>query len=405
MRKQRFLAATAAGVTAVAFIGACAGEVKKLEPKLQLRTAAQHLGDAKQAGFTLKLTGSADELIAATKSKDDDATDLRTLFNSSVTVAYDLAGDGPDDDRMSLAATVDGVTGTEIRVVDKTLYAKAPVTDLAKKFGAGAADIDSLREDATADAPALKTFFDGGWVSLDAKQVADLTGETAGLPTGDVDAVKTVAELKKTASNLFDGADIVRDSADPKHLTATTSTTKAYSEMKRLVTAVAGKQSAQLTDEMDDPPKDRPIVLDLWIDNDKLTALEVNILQFVDGATGRAAVRLETTTGAAIDAPQGATKIDPSTFSGLGGGPVGGLDESAVSVAEMIGYQAQELAEEDGGKPADHLKEAVADLAGSPFKAKIIRRGVVEVTTSGGKACLKVSDTPGKEAVAVKGAC
>ena len=57
-------------------------------------------------------------------------------------------------------------------------------------------------------------------------------------------------------------------------------------------------------------------MLDLWVDGGRLTAAEINVLQFVDGATGRVAARLEVTAGAPITAPGGTAKID---FAGLAG--------------------------------------------------------------------------------------
>ncbi|WP_433378583.1 hypothetical protein ACQPZX_11945 [Actinoplanes sp. CA-142083] len=401
MRAKRFLAGAAAAATALAVVG-CANQIKQLEPKLELRSAAQHLGEQKQAGFTLKLTGSADDLVTAVKAEDPET--LKKLFNSSFTVAYDQAGEGPDDDRMSLAATIDGVAGTELRVVDKVLYAKAPVTQLVQKFGGTAADLNEMRDQATSTDPALKALFGGGWVSLDAGEAV----KTSGLPTQDTDSAKAAAEVKKSAQNLFDGAEIVRDQADSKHLIVTTSTTKAASELKRLVTAVGGDETKELTGELDKAPKDRPIVLDLWIDDEKLTALEINILQFVDGATGRAAVRLEVTTGSPIEVPQGATKIDPKVLSGLAGpaggstGPGGG---NASGYAMSVGYGALAVAEDQGIKPAKALPKAIAELKGLPFTAKVVRSGVAEVTAGGDKACVKLPATTDGTPKVTKGAC
>ncbi|GAA2615911.1 hypothetical protein [Paractinoplanes durhamensis] len=407
MRRKRLWAGAAAGVTALVVVGGCAEQIKSLEPKLELRSAAQHLAEAKQAGFTVKVTGSADDLITALKAeaakdKDSGPVDedvMRKLFNSSATIAYDQAGDGADDDRSLLAATIDGVTGTEIRLVDKTLYAKAPVNELAKKFGESAADIDEIKSEMGAN-PGFGTLFDGGWISVDLKEAASLGQSGFGLPAENLDSQKTITELKTGAQNLFDGASVVRDTADKKHLVVTSSTTKAYAEVKRIATAVSSSDAADLTEDLGEAPKDRPIVLDLWVDNGKLTALEVNLLQFIDGATGRAAVRLEVTTGSEIAAPEGAKKLDTKAL--VGTDPT---TDSATGIADMLGYSAMDLAEEDGGKPADHLKEAIADLAGSPYKAKIIKRGVAEVTVGGSKACLTLPSSTAKAPKVVKGTC
>jgi hypothetical protein len=189
------------------------------------------------------------------------------------------------------------------------------VTELASKFGGSAADVASARKDATAESPTFGAFFDGGWVSLDIEKAAGLPATAFGLPTDKAGSAKTLAELKTSGSNLFSGAQITRDAADPKHLVVTTSTAKAYAEMKRLATAVSGEDAKDLSDAFGKAPKDRPIVVDLWVDNEKLTALELNLLQFIDGATGRVALRLDMTTGQPITAPEGATKIDPKALT------------------------------------------------------------------------------------------
>ena len=400
MRANRFLAGGLAGVTALAVVAGCANTIKQVEPKLALRDAAQQLGGQKQGGFALKFTGSVDDLIAAAKKDPDfsadDTESIKTIFNTTLTVTYDQ-----DAKATAVNATIGGVAGTELRVVDQTLYVKAPVDELVKKFGGGAAsDFDELKQ----QDKALGAVFDGGWVSLDTKSLQ----QDGGLPVQDATNAKAAAEIKKSAQNLVEGATVTRDPKDDGHLIVTTSTTKAYSELKRLVTAVAGDNKT-FADSFEDAPKDRPIVLDLWLDNGKLTAAEINVLQFVDGATGRVAVRLELVPGGPIEAPAGATKIDPKALQGLTGGITGGVagpaGMNAVAVAQGLGYEAISLASEEGGKPAGHLKEVVGGLAGAPFKARIVRSGVAEVTVSGEKACLTLPATAKGTPKVAKGAC
>jgi hypothetical protein len=407
MRTRRLLAGAAAGVTALTLIGGCAAQqIKRLEPKLELRSAAQHLAAAKQAGFTLRITGSADDLAAGLKAqaaKDgdrdamsaDDVATLRKLFTSSVTVAYDQAGDGAADDRMSMAATIDDVTGTEIRLIDGTLYAKAPVADLAEKLGAG--EVGAMRQEMVGAMPALGAFFDGRWVAVDVKAATRDTG----LPGSTADPARTMAEVRTSAQNLVEGASVARDPADPKHLIVTSSTTKAYQEMKRLVAAV-GQGLDKMVDESGKPPKDRPIVLDLWTDQGKLLAAEVNVLQFIDGATGRAAIRLEMTTGAPITAPPDATKVDPGAMAGLAVSPPGG---GVKAEAQALGFEAQAIAESQKGDPRKVLRTVIAELDGSGIKATIVRRGVAEVTSGGKTVCVTVPKSYDKEPTVIDGRC
>jgi len=394
MRANRFLAGGLAGVTALAVVAGCAGQIKQVEPKLALRDAAQQLGGQKQGGFAVKFTGSVDDLIAAAKKDPDfsadDTESIKSIFDSTLTIAYDQ-----DAKATAVQATIAGIPGTELRVVDQTLYVKAPIAELVKKFTGDDNDLDRIRR----QDKALGALFGGGWVSLDAKSLQ----QQSGLPAQDATTEKAAAEVKKSAQNLVDGATVTRDPKDAGHLIVTTSATKAYAELKRLVTAVAGDNET-FADAFRKPPKDRPIVLDLWLDGGKLTAAEINVLQFVDGATGRVAVRLELIAGGPIAAPAGATKIDPKALPGLGGGirPAG---MNAVGVAESLGYEAVSLADEDGSKPADHLAEVVGPAPGAPFKARIVRTGVAEVTVAGQKACLTVPASADGSPKVTKGGC
>ncbi|GAB2585662.1 hypothetical protein Aab01nite_52600 [Paractinoplanes abujensis] len=302
------LAGGIAGVAAIALAGGCAAQqFQALEPKLELRNAAQQLADAQQAGFTLTVTGNPKDLVAAA-GPGADAESVGKLFASSVTLAYDKGGPGADDDKSSLAATVDGVTGTEVRFVDGLVYAKAPVSELAAKFGATPAEVKEL----SGGTSEFDAFFAGKWVSIDTKSL----GAGAATPTTGPDQQKALAEFTTSATNLLEGADIERDSADDKHLIVTSSTAEAYAEAKRFATAVEPSLAAQFKKA----PADKPIVLDLWIDKGKLTAAELNVLQFAEGATGRVAARVEVGTPQAIEAPTGATELDLSTMPYFGGG-------------------------------------------------------------------------------------
>ncbi|BAL89414.1 hypothetical protein AMIS_41940 [Actinoplanes missouriensis 431] len=320
LRVTRLLAGVLAGVTTLTMFAGCAGQqIQALEPKLELRDAAKQLGEAQRAGFTIKINGSADDLIAAAALTDSgagagaDEKILRQLFNSSVTIAYDKAGEGTEDDRASISATVDGVTGTEVRYVDKTVFLRAPIADLAAKFGASADEVKALSGQTAGGPAGLDAFFDGGWVSVDSAALGDLAEAGAGVEAPDLEEEKALTEFSTSATNLLEGADLVRDENDDTHLVATTSTTKAYAELQRLVTAVDKDLAPELGT---DAPADKPIALDLWIVDGKLTAAEINLLQFADGATGRVALRLEVTTGAEIAAPEGATKLDPQQLQG-----------------------------------------------------------------------------------------
>jgi hypothetical protein len=426
---KRFAAGALAGVTALTLAVGCAGQLKQLEPKLELKQAAESLGATGRAGFTIKPGGNVDDLIALARKESgtgadaftaEDADMLRKVYNSSFTVAWDKAGDGVADDKALLNATVDGVTGLEVRVVDGVGFVRVPVKELATKFGVSTADIDSFRREMGSTAPGVGTLIDGGWVSV---SVADLT--KAAEATTDVtpsagprQAESFAAELKTSAQRMLDGATVVRDDKDKTHLIVTTSTVKAYDEAKRLVGAmgkIAGESTSGMLDEtlgaeLDKAPADKPIVLDLWIDNGRFKAFEINVLQFAEGNTGRATLRVDVSTGAEITAPAGATKLDltkifESISSAVPGAGVGGDGGGAKTWAGLLGSRAVMLAATNGGKPAAYLKKAAAEMEIPGVTVTVVRGGVAQVTSGKSVACVKVPATLPGEPKITDGAC
>lgn len=441
---KRFLAGAAAGVTALTLTVGCANQFQQLEPKLELKKAAENLGDSGKAGFTLKAGGNVEDFIAFAKKDagtgsdaftNEDADILRKIYNSSVTVAWDKAGDGIEDDRALFNATVDGITGAEVRVVDKVAYFKVPVNELATKFGGSKADVDKIRTEMGVAIPGVDTLLDGGWVSISADDITKFAEGTTGVaPSASVNPAeneKIVAEFKTSAENVLEGSQIVRDEKDKTHLVVTTSTVKAFNEGKRLIDALAKLAPAEtgevldeaLGSEFDKAPADKPIVLDLWVDNGEFRAFEINLLQFDEGNTGRATLRVDIATGADITAPGDAKKLDVSKVlegmaaagaGGLGGTTPGGTGtgtgtpagtNAAQNWASLLGSQSLLLALSEGGKPAAALPKAVADFDMPGVKVKVVRTGVAQVTAGGSVACLTLPATTSGEPKIVGKAC
>jgi hypothetical protein len=432
---KRFVAGAVAGVAVAALTVGCANQIQQLEPKLELKKAAEDLGAAEKLGFTLKAGGSVDDLIAVAKKEsgedgftDEDADILRKIYNSSFTVAWDKAAEGVNDDKALINATIDGITGAEIRVVDQVAYIKVPVKEIAAKFGAPADEIDQMASEVGGEIPGVDKLINGGWVSIAASDVEEFTkelGAGAATPTTQEESEKLAAEFKTSAENLLNGADVVRDANDKTHLTVTSSTVKAHAEAKRLVEAIeklATKDQREILkegvgDSLDKAPADKPIVLDLWVDNGKFKAFEVNFLQFVEGATGRASLRVEISTSTEITAPEGATKLDLAPIfeaisqagAGLGGLEGAGVGETsggdAKVWAELVGQQAVLSALADGGKPAKYLKQAAEESSFGSIKVKVVRTGVAQVDSGTGVACVTVPATTSGKPKVVEGAC
>jgi hypothetical protein len=351
---NRILTGVLAGATALTLAAGCG--VERFGPKLEMVLAAQDLAAATRAGFTLKAGGRVEDLIAAAQ-KDaradgrtlsaTEAGDLRKIYNSSLTVAWDRAGRGDDDDRYLVRAVADGIVAGEMRVVDEVTYARVAFPALVAKFGGSAADLKAIRKQLGRSNAGVDTLTGGGWVWVSPADVEELTQRAiAAAPAADPEREQQIStEIVTSMENLISSADVTYDPKDRTHLIVTTSTARAYREGVRLVEAMqklAGEPVESLLDgDLDAAPADRPIVLDLWIDEGRFRAFEIDFLQFVEGSTGRAGLRVEFTRGTRITAPGDADRLDlPGVFATVtddgGLARTGGAAQRVTAWAGMI---------------------------------------------------------------------
>src|SRR5689334_9773698 len=78
VRMKRLLAGVFAGVTALTLTVGCAKQLQQLEPKLEIKKAAEALGATGTSGFTLKAGGSVDDVIALAKKDSGTGEDAFT---------------------------------------------------------------------------------------------------------------------------------------------------------------------------------------------------------------------------------------------------------------------------------------------------------------------------------------
>jgi hypothetical protein len=317
--------------------------VRQFGSKVEILRAAHDLAAAGRAGFTLTAGGRVEDLIAVAEKEAaaggytftaEDAGALRRVYDSSLTIAWDRAGSGVADDRYLAKAVVGGVDGTQVRVVDEVTYARVPFAKLAARFGGSKDDLDQIRQDLGPATAGVDTLIGGGWVRVgaaDMEKFAETVGAAAPAPDPEL-SEEYGTELVTSVVNLAESAAVTQDPKDETHLIVTTSTVKVYEEGIRLIEAVqklADEPTAELLDEtldsgLGEAPADRPIVVDLWIDNGRFQALEFNLLQFVKGSTGRAGLRVEFTRGRNITAPGHADELDLSRiFESITEGPAG----------------------------------------------------------------------------------
>lgn len=440
-KPRRLLAATS--ITAVALGLTGCSLVEKVEPKAELKKAGENLADADAVSLTLRLTGDAEAFQSLDPSSEMSAEDEETLekvLTSSITVGYDKGEEGPEDDKSSLSVNVEGVEAAELRTIGETLYLKVDVQELGNKYPELQDGVQELRDGIEGE-PSLKSLtpaLDGAWVSLDASEEGPLgkyleeSGQEEVPGSTELNTEPLTTALKDVIEN---DSEVTRTEKDGvSHLVVTTSTRAAYDRLApTLPLLLEGTGLEEHLTEDTIPPsnevEDREIRLDLWVEDDELTRIEVPLGQFADDPSavkGDAAIRVDVETDAPIEAPD-AEAIDVEalleTFGplldqgGLGAGlgedgfgesgleqggaedgfepaaPTDGESTSAAEAADLVGETIVTYASfEERAATSDLIPDVEADFGG--YQLKAVGKQHVQVTSdSDGSVACVVLDT------------
>ncbi|HEX2050321.1 MAG TPA: hypothetical protein VHJ34_06755 [Actinomycetota bacterium] len=354
-------------------LSACADDGPSAEenPKDAVTNALDNLSQAEGMTVTVSLAADASQLVELSEGEISEEQ-ANQIVESSITFAGNNA-ENVEDSQAEITADVAGVdNAVELRVVGSTLYARAEVEALADTFGADTSQLDAVAQQASAQGmdfvePALQ----GEWIGLEGldqlSQAAgvsqELTAQQRKLQNELVDA------LERSSRMSFEGSDDVGD-----HVVATISLRDAYEGFAEAMQSL-GQAGAQMPPTSQVPDED--VSVDLWVDGDQLTQIELDVLQFarfadepVDVPDGRIALRLALEEGeVSVEAPEDAVTVDvQQLMQGFLGG-MGTETDTGTEPAEGDGGGAggteaicRQIADQLKGQPKATVQQAIEQL-------------------------------------------
>jgi hypothetical protein len=366
----------AAGISLAVAVGVTGcGQVQKLSARDSVTEALSGFESAKSATFTVSLDTTIADVAAIAKaqgepmSKSDqknfakaidgdvifaiEAADGKT-FGESAKESTDSAGSSDlgalledpaklskllkEQGAFSMSVRLGGDALVDLRSVDGKIFARANVKKIL--FLAGE-DPNSLDEDLAGLPPALAPLAKaakGEWVSIDLAKAATAVKDSGlldAIPTPSASPTVDAAKLQK----LLDDLKLAyRDKATITELGESGERGQGYrlgAPAKQVAEAVSadlialvGKESeAEVRKTINQIP-DKTFNIDLWVKDDKLTAVSLDLTQFLDKpAPGKKlAVDIDVDLDSGeVSAPSGATEIDvKSLLSQFPAGALGG---------------------------------------------------------------------------------
>jgi hypothetical protein len=355
-------------VAALALLGgACGGSSgpdPAEDPKGALVSAFENLeGESRTFVFTIQ---STPESLNALASEDGGAgmtpEDAQKILDSSLTISTE--GEGEDAKAQVLANVAGNEEAVEMRVIGKDFYLRADVRGLMEQFGADTSQLESVASQAEASGltfvgPAI----DGEWLSIKGlqDQLAQFTGGAATPSADQTELVNQITQVIKDKATVTSEGD---DDAGT-HLVVSLPIRDIYQEISGSLGALGGAvPMGDLPDPSEIPDED--VTVDVWMDGDNLSQVELDFLQFAEIAdepvpegVDQFAFRIafEDFSGD-TSVPDGAVEVDPTTlFQGLMGGMAPGGVPGGTAPGGTSGFDCSQLE----GAPKD-VKDQFKDL-------------------------------------------
>jgi hypothetical protein len=358
MRKMLCAAAAAA-----LLLGACGGDDAAEDPKGSLTSALDQLQEYDGVTMTMSLDSTTDSLVALSEGDLSDEQ-AQQIIDSSLTISS-RQGEDPADGEAEVTANIAGTENAfEMKVVDLVLYARADVASIMETFNQDPAQLDSFEQQASGQ-PGFEwvsSALDGEWIALKGfDQLAEQMG--GGAATQPTEAQKQAIE--GFTRSLRESSEVTAGEKEGPgtHLEVTVPLRDFYESYLELANEFAAAQTAQLPPAGEVPDED--LRLDAWVDDDRLTQIELDVTQFADyeGAEdfpeGVEDLALRVTLDEftdSVEPPDDAVDVDLSTIMqsvlGAGGGsatspqPVPGGDAFCEELEKQIEGQPQEVVDQ-----------------------------------------------------------
>jgi hypothetical protein len=370
------LLAAAALLTAACSEGGQAQQEVNEDPEGALEAALDNLADYEGTRLEFSLEGSTDSLIALSEG-DLNEDQAQQFLDSSLSVTAKEAEDIEDQQAeftLNLAGRADAV---KLMSFGSTVYARADVAGIMETFGADRASLDVMRQQ-LASQPGFEfvgQFLDGEWIGITGaeKFAEQITGRSVEEQTEEQQAM-----ADELAQSLKDNASVeAGDEEGPGgHVVVTLPLRAVYEDFKEITEAAGALAAggAPMPDASEVP--DEEIILDVWIDDEELTQVELDIVQFRDWAEAedfpegvddlRLRATVEEFTGS-LERPDAATEVDLEELMRLFMGGAAGSGAATGGAGLPEGTDQQEVCDEIEaaleGQPDEVIAEAAKQYA------------------------------------------
>ncbi|HET7311489.1 MAG TPA: hypothetical protein VFJ17_09205 [Mycobacteriales bacterium] len=339
------LAASTAGVLALAGCGSGSGKSVPKDPKGELTASVSNLGDTDTLTSTIKLEIPAAELQQLAKANGDNLTSADAAAISSAQLVLEAKttngkkfADLKPSDQKATAVAIRGISGghtyLEMRVISGDLYLQGDV-----KGFLGLIHQDKSYAEVKARAASLpdfvKALVDGRWVSLNgaaAQGLASQFGVQAGGTSGNgAQSTKMLDDLKRLLNKDVTVTRVGSDSQGDHLRLSGNAKTLANDAYQSFASVVPGGGAALSQAKPQSVPS-RVVTLDAWVKDGVLTQISLDLGQFASKGDPAAGKKLPVTLafsqdGDDISKPSDVTPIDltqlGSLMGALGGGTSG----------------------------------------------------------------------------------
>jgi len=366
---KRIAALLAALGLLLAACGGASGPDPEANPKEALVSAFENLANSDGLEVNLSLDATPESLnaLAGDGGEPLDAATAEKVLASSLRVLTKGKG---EEAQLELVATIAGEEDLEIKVVDMVTYFRADAEGLMETFGADPSQLQMMSQQATAQGltfvePALN----GEWIAVTG---AEELSQQFGAADADKMAESQQKLIRDITSALEEEATVTNEGSDDAgdHLGVSIPMRAIY---QRLLSSFQGLPGMPPMGEL--PPEteipDENVVMDVWVDDDRVSQLGLDFAQFVgfgggaESTGGRVALLMTFEEfDDDIEPPGDAVEVPAEQLmqlflgaGGMGGATGGGMGAGGGAGELPADFDCDQL---EGAPPA--IKEQFADM-------------------------------------------
>lgn len=397
-----------------ALVGVSACSAQRVEPKLELLSAATETNDQRSVSYEVSLAGGEGEVSAFLRS-DPSSTEapvmdesMTRLLSSSFTLTLDKGESeaSTDDDRSRLNVSLGDLDAAEVVSGDGSIFLRADVDGVERDLPGTKEVITELRNSVETD-PAfasLAPLLEGDWVSATPE-----SKDAPARPSASVPDVRPLADALRQA--VEDSSTVTREGEDEAgeqlrvSLDSREAVTRVREALPEVLEGTPAAAALEKLPEATDVP-DAPLVLDVWVKKERVTKVEVDLAQLTDSQEGSLTLRVVVGAGDQVELPTGASEVDLETIrSAMESVSPDASVQSTRQAAEYLNLATTTLASLDGVPAGPEQVERITADVDPSYTVTVVGAAAQVAGPDGAVACLVFSGEVGVEGTVSDGAC